>query len=105
MLFPAEGYSIEVSSTFLSLFQLVQATQEQQQERGRKKQKTWRSEIVSAPTYYPTWEEFQDPMQYIASIGPEASKYGEPRASLNSYLALQTKLPLTNYRVTPPMDF
>lgn len=30
----------------------------------------------AAPTYYPTVQEFQDPLGYIAKIRHEAEKYG-----------------------------
>ena len=30
----------------------------------------------TAPTYYPTNQEFQDPLGYIAKIRPDAEKYG-----------------------------
>lgn len=32
--------------------------------------------LPEAPVYRPTAEEFKDPIQYMAKIGPEASKYG-----------------------------
>jgi hypothetical protein len=32
--------------------------------------------LPEAPVYRPTAEEFKDPVQYMAKIGPEASKFG-----------------------------
>lgn len=32
--------------------------------------------IVEAPCYYPTAEQFEEPLKYIASIRPEAESYG-----------------------------
>lgn len=38
----------------------------------------WLKDMKDAPTYYPTAQEFEDPMRYIQSIQAEASKYGKP---------------------------
>jgi histone demethylase JARID1 len=32
--------------------------------------------IKEAPTFYPTKEEFKDPLKYIEKISPEGEKYG-----------------------------
>lgn len=32
--------------------------------------------LKEAPTFYPTKEEFKDPLQYIEKISPEGEKYG-----------------------------
>ena len=32
--------------------------------------------IPDAPSFYPTEEEFRDPMEYMRKIAPEGSKYG-----------------------------
>ena len=41
---------------------------------------TWVNEIQDAPTYYPSLQEFQDPMAFLEMIQPEAAKYGGPAA-------------------------
>jgi hypothetical protein len=39
-------------------------------------QTDWIDNIESCPIYYPTKEEFTDPLEYIQKIAPVASKYG-----------------------------
>lgn len=46
---------------------------------GFLEQNKWLEEIVDAPTFYPSLEEFADPAKYIQLIEPEASKFGELR--------------------------
>ncbi|KAK7252509.1 hypothetical protein RIF29_36496 [Crotalaria pallida] len=36
----------------------------------------WTDKIPECPVYYPTKEEFEDPLVYLQKIAPEASKYG-----------------------------
>ena len=36
----------------------------------------WLSQLESAPTFFPTVEQFQDPISYIRSIQTEGSKHG-----------------------------
>ncbi|KAL8107642.1 lysine-specific demethylase JMJ13-like isoform X1 [Apium graveolens] len=36
----------------------------------------WIDKIEECPVYYPSKEEFEDPLVYLQKIGPEASKYG-----------------------------
>ncbi len=48
----------------------------------------WLSHLETAPTFYPTPDEFHDPISYIRSIQTEGSKHGElaglPRFALRS---------------------
>ncbi len=37
----------------------------------------WLDAIHDAPVYHPTEEQFLDPLAFIASIQPEASRFGE----------------------------
>ncbi|CAM6081561.1 unnamed protein product [Calypogeia fissa] len=37
---------------------------------------SWADKLPACPVYYPTKKEFEDPMDYIQKIIPEASKYG-----------------------------
>ena len=50
--------------------------------------------LTPAPVYYPTSEEFQDPMAYIEKIRPEAELFGlckiVPPKSWSPYFALDT---------------
>lgn len=36
----------------------------------------WTSKLVGCPVYYPSEEEFEDPLVYVQKVAPEASKYG-----------------------------
>lgn len=36
----------------------------------------WTEKIPECPVYFPTKDEFVDPLVYLQSIAPEASKYG-----------------------------
>ena len=52
--------------------------------------------IPEAPTYYPTHEEFRDPMEYMRKIAPEGSKYGivkvVPPEGWNPTFAINTEV-------------
>lgn len=36
----------------------------------------WTSKLIGCPVYYPSQEEFEDPLVYLQKVAPEASKYG-----------------------------
>jgi [histone H3]-trimethyl-L-lysine4 demethylase len=52
--------------------------------------------IPEAPTYFPTDEEFKDPMEYMRKIAPEGSKYGivkiVPPEGWNPTFAINTEV-------------
>lgn len=52
--------------------------------------------IEEAPTFYPSEEEWRDPLEYIKKIGPEATKYGIckiiPPDSWNPDFAIDTEV-------------
>lgn len=37
----------------------------------------WTEKIPECPVYFPTKDEFEDPLVYLQKIAPEASKYGK----------------------------
>lgn len=39
-------------------------------------QAAWMDRMPEAPTFFPTREQFQDPLAYIRSIQQEAAQYG-----------------------------
>lgn len=39
-------------------------------------------DLVEGPTYYPTEEDFRDPLRFIASIRDEAERYGIARVRI-----------------------
>lgn len=52
--------------------------------------------IPEAPTYWPTEDEFKDPMEYMRKIAPEGSKYGivkiVPPSTWNPAFAINTEV-------------
>lgn len=52
--------------------------------------------IPEAPSYYPTEEEWREPMEYMRKIAPEGSKYGivkiVPPESWNPSFAINTEV-------------
>lgn len=52
--------------------------------------------VTEAPTYWPTEEEWRDPLEYVKRITPEASKYGIckviPPTSWNPDFAIDTEV-------------
>ncbi len=70
----------------------------------------WLSHLETAPTFYPTPDEFQDPIAYIRSIQTEGSKHGElagpPKFALRSTTAYaRTKLACSAgiCKIVPPL--
>ena len=53
-------------------------------------------DIPEAPTYWPTEEEFRDPMEYMRQIAPEGRKYGivriVPPETWNPPFAINTEV-------------
>ena len=41
-----------------------------------KQQAAWMDRMPEAPTFFPTREQFEDPLAYIRSIQQEAAQYG-----------------------------
>ncbi|GJC93054.1 PLU-1-like protein [Colletotrichum higginsianum] len=66
------------------------------------KKKTRPHGLEEAPTYYPTEEEWKDPMEYIKKVSPEAKKFGlckiVPPSSWNPDFAIDTEV---GFAVTP----
>mmetsp|Transcript_4660 Transcript_4660/g.12230 ORF Transcript_4660/g.12230 Transcript_4660/m.12230 type:complete len:88 (+) Transcript_4660:134-397(+) len=48
---------------------------------GSLEEYAWTDGIKEAPAFSPTVEEFEDPIRYIETIAPEASKFGRTRCS------------------------
>lgn len=54
----------------------VHLQRQQEMLQYRQKHGQWLSQLETAPTFYPTFDEFQNPISYIRSIQAEGSKHG-----------------------------
>ncbi len=57
--------------------------EEEEKENSTTTDMSWIDDIPMCPVFYPTMEEFEDPLSYIRSIAPQAQPYGnlsEPQA-------------------------
>ena len=54
--------------------------------------------LEEAPTFYPTAEEFADPMEYITSIGPQGRPYGIAKIVPPEGWGMPFSLPTENFR-------
>ena len=48
----------------------------------------WTERIPECPIYYPTREEFEEPLVYLKTIAPEASKFGIFSIFISYFLTL-----------------